>query len=515
MSKNPKDGASNQRRIGVILSYILLALNMFVGIILTPIIVGSLGNREYGLYQTIASFARNLAILDFGIGTTITRYLSKYKALNDDDNRNKVLLAVARLTCILSGIILILGILLSLFIPQLYSRTLTVDELQKAQTVFLILVVNVSITLFDHYLVGVCTSNERFLFINTNKILKVIFRVILIVILVRRFPNAIVLSEVDLFITVLFLIVDFIYVRLCLRIRIVRTQISHLMLKEIVIFGSTIFLQAFVNQANSNVDKVLLGALSSAEVVAIYSVAMQLFGIFNSLSSVISSVYLPYVTKKVHSGVSAKEIDDIIIRTGRKQFMITGLVLVGFIAVGKDFITIWMGKDYIEAWIIALIIMIPSMVELVENVAISVTLAMGKNVVRTIIIACAAVFNIVFTIIFIKLFGPIGAPIATALSYLLGYIIAVNIFYKKIIGIDVIYVFRNIFKRTWFCLAITGLVTMPLKFITTTNYIVLFGKVICITVIFIALMFLIGFDSQEKRDVLGALQKLLRRRNYD
>ena len=72
MRKETLQNESYQRRIGIILSYVLLGLNMCVGILITPVIVGTLGDRENGLYQTIASFANSLAILDFGIGTTIT-----------------------------------------------------------------------------------------------------------------------------------------------------------------------------------------------------------------------------------------------------------------------------------------------------------------------------------------------------------------------------------------------------------------------------------------------------------
>lgn len=514
MRKSNMNNDSQQRRIGVILSYILLALNMIVGIIITPIIVGNLGDREYGLHQTIASFANNLAVLDFGIGTTITRFLSKYKAKNDTESQNAVLYSIAKLTCGLSAIVLLLGVIILFFIPRIYSNTLEDGEIQRAQTVFIILVINVALTMFDHYCIGVCSSNEKFQYINTNKIIKVLLRVTLIVVILPKYSNAIALSRVDLFITIVFLFIDILYVTHFLKIRLRKVHVSSLLLKEIVVFGLTIFLQAFVNQANSNVDKILLGALSSAEVVVVYSIAMQIFIIFNSLSSVISSVYLPFVTKRIHSGVTNKEIEELIIRPGRKQFMIAGLALVGFIAIGKDFIRLWMGDNYIGAWVIAIIIMVPSMIELVENIAISVTLALGKNGVRTAIISCAALFNIISTIIFIKLFGPIGAPIATALSYLLGYIIGVNIFYKKALGINVLHVYKCIVSRTWICFLCVGLASIPLKLINTTNYLLLFGKALWICVFFLVFMLLYGFDQQEKEEIKKVFFRI-RGRNCD
>ena len=116
---------------------------------------------------------------------------------------------------------------------------------------------------------------------NDFNLLIAILRIILIIIFLQYYSNAVVLSGVDLFLTIMFLLIDILYVTVILKVRIVRTPTSRILLKEIILFGSTIFLQAFVNQANSNVDKFLLGALSSAEVVAVYSVAMQIFAIYN------------------------------------------------------------------------------------------------------------------------------------------------------------------------------------------------------------------------------------------
>lgn len=512
MRKETLQNESYQRRIGIILSYVLLGLNMCVGILITPVIVGTLGDRENGLYQTIASFANSLAILDFGIGTTITRFLSKYKGLGDQDNQTRVIFAVGRLTTILSGITLALGCIFSFFTPVIYQNTQSPQEIKRAQIVFLIIVVNVAITLFDHYFVGICSSEEKFQFININRIVRILLRVFLILVVLRQYPNAITLSLVDLAITIIFLIVDMAYVFIRLKIKIIRIDIPKLFFKEIVLFGTTLLLQSFVNQVNTHVDKVLLGALSTLEIVTIYSVAMQIFGIFNALSTAINSVYLPHVTKKIHSGATNEEIDDIIIQLGRKQFMITGLCLVGFVIVGRDFIRLWMGEQYMGAWTIALIIMVPSMIELIESIAISVTLAKGKNGIRTLILAVAALFNIIFTIIFIKWFGYLGAPIATALSYVFGYIVATNIFYYKVLGINVIRVFKGIFNRIWLCLLGTGLCSIPLFLFMSSNFLMLFIKVVYVAIFFAFFMFVYGFDKEEKNSVKKLFSKVFRKK---
>lgn len=508
MSQGVINDGSKQRKIGVVLSYILLAMNMAIGITLTPLIVDQLGDSEYGLYQTIASFANNLALLDFGIGTTIMRYLSKYREKKDEEKVNTTLYIILLQTILMSIVIIALGIVLKSYLPVMYSKTLERDEIQRAKILFIILVFNVGISLFDHYFVGINSAYEQFFFVNGAKILKILLRIFLITTMITNKATVITLALIDLSLTMVFAIIDSFYAFIKLKICIRYCKIEKMFLLEILMFNLTIFLQAFVNQINTNVDKVILGMMTTIQIVAVYSVAMQIFGIFNSLASVISGVYLPHITRIIQNRREDEDTSDLIIGPGRVQFMLMGLVLVGFVFVGKDFINLWMGSNYLEAWVITLIIMVPSMIELIENVAISVTLAKGKNAIRTLIIACASIFNIIITIVLINILGYIGAPIATALSYIFGYIITVNIFYVKVVHIDVIKMFEGIFNGIWICLSLTALASIPMISFSATNYMLLILKALYISTIYIILLYFIGLSKEEKTRVKSIFSKI-------
>ncbi len=507
MSDSAKDVNKSQRSIGIILAYVLLAFNMLVGIFLTPYIVSHLGKSEYGLYQTIASFANNLALLDFGIGTTITRYLSKYKAKNDDHTANQALFTVLLQTIMFAAIIFIIGFIIKGYLPEIYKNSLSDDEILRAGQMFGILIVNIGLTLFDHYFVGVNSAYERFGFINACKILKIVLRVALIYILLSMGKNAVVITAIDLSLTILFLVIDILYAFLRLNVRLKPCVPEKRMVIEIFLFGATIFLQAFVNQANSNVDKVILGIMTTTECVAVYSVAMQLFMIFSSLATAISSVYLPYVTKTIQTVDESADTSFLVIGPGRKQLMVVGLAFCGFLILGKDFINLWMGKGYEDAWSIALIIMIPSIIELTENVAASITLARGKNGIRTAIIAMSAILNIVLTVALIKIMGYMGAPVATAISYMVGYIVAVNIFYYKVLHIDVIRMFKGIYSKIWICLVLTLILSIPLRLFETTGYVIFMAKAIYMCAVYAVVIYFIGTNNEEKEMLLKFSRK--------
>ena len=59
------------RKIGVILSYILMIFEVLSTLLLTPIIIRTLGQAEYGVYKLVDSVNAYLLLLDLGVGNAI------------------------------------------------------------------------------------------------------------------------------------------------------------------------------------------------------------------------------------------------------------------------------------------------------------------------------------------------------------------------------------------------------------------------------------------------------------
>ena len=65
---------------GIITSYGIFAADMLAGILFTPFLIRSLGQSEYGVYSLMGAFIASLAVLDFGFGDAIIRYVAQYRA---------------------------------------------------------------------------------------------------------------------------------------------------------------------------------------------------------------------------------------------------------------------------------------------------------------------------------------------------------------------------------------------------------------------------------------------------
>ena len=90
----------------------------------------------------------------------------------------------------------------------------------------------------------------------------------------------------------------------------------------------------------------------------------------------------------------SNKLTDFVIRPGRYQFMLCGGFVVGFALFGREFIYLWTGPDAVQAWLIALIIMIPNIVPLIQNTALSILDAMKKRLFRSVVLFLISIVNI-------------------------------------------------------------------------------------------------------------------------
>ena len=82
---------SKQRKVGTLLSYGLLLGNTIVNLAYVPILLSFIGVAEFGLYRLLGSIIAYFNVLDFGLSSTITRFLVKYKTLQDQEKIDKLL----------------------------------------------------------------------------------------------------------------------------------------------------------------------------------------------------------------------------------------------------------------------------------------------------------------------------------------------------------------------------------------------------------------------------------------
>lgn len=496
------------KKAAIIISYISLGIHTLNNIILTPFYIKYLGLEQYGLYQMIYTIASYILILDFGIKTTMVRYISKFHVENDYESEKDFSAHCLILVSAISVAVLLVGSVINYFLLKIYP-TITADESELAHQIFIAMLGIVLATLVERYLQGCVASYEHFVVFNVTSVLRLILKLVLTIVLLMNGTGVLAIVIVDL-IAIIFSVVMlafYTFGQLNFRIRLKKFKIS--LITDMFVFMIPVFLQSVISYINSYVDKTILGIMTTKSDVAVYSVAMTFVTLFNALPSAISSVFLPQANKLVYgNNCTGDTMTAFIIRPGRYQFMMCAGLIGGFLAFGKEFIFLWSGEDTVQAWFVALVIMIPTTIPLIENTIISILDAMSKRLFRSVVLIMISVLNVIVSIVLVSLYGMEGASIGTAIAFILGYGVILNIYYHKCIGINIVRMFKSIFSKTWICALIPILLSFPLNMIIN-NYSWLGFVVKCsvFIAVYIVLLFAFGFNKQEKNDINGMLKR--------
>ena len=501
----------SQRKIGAILSYVVIALNMIVGIAYIPFLTRMLGQAEYGLYSIIKSIMAYLTIMDMGFGNAIIIYTARYVNQKDKEKENKLHGMFFIIYCIIGICASIIGIILFFNVNNLFGNSMNDTEIEEAKIMMLILTFNLAITFPFSIFGNILTAYEEFIINKIVKIIQIILQPLVMIPLLLLGYKAVAMSVVLTIVNVFCLLLNAIVCVRKLKIRLKFTGFDFSVLKEIFKYSFFIFLNQVIDRINWTLDQFILGSICGTVATSIYAVASQLNYMYMSFSTAISGVMLPKVTKMEDNKATNEEFTEIFIRTGRIQYILLGLVISGFVLFGRAFINLWVGDAYGDSYIIACILLIPMTIPLIQNIGLSILQA--KNLYKYVIMIFSgiAILNIAMSIPLAKAYQGIGAAIGTSISLILGQGVVLNIYFKKI-GIDMIEFWKNFFVMS-LPIILTFLIGIVInKIIVSNSIFYLISKIGLYTMIYALFMWLLGMNKYEKNLIIKPIKKLLEKK---
>lgn len=501
----------NQKKAGVIISYIGQIVNILTGFIYTPIMLKILGQSEYGLYQLVYSVVSYLGLLSLGFGSSYMRFYAREKAQDDEDGIARlngmflIIFSVISMVCIICGIIMLTQI------KSIFGSGLTDSEYSIAKVLMMLMIINLALTFPNSVFNCIVTSQERFLFQKSLILIQYIMNPFLTLPILLLGGGSIGMVMATTVLTFGVLLTNIYYCIVKIKARFIFKKLKLSLLKEMWVFTVFIFINQIVDQINWSVDKFLLGRLAGTASVAIYGVGGQINNLYLQLSNSISNVFIPKVNRIVAESNDNDELTILFTRVGRIQFVVVALVLSGFTFFGDVFIRYWAGNGYEEAYYVALLLIFPVTVPLIQNLGVEIQRAKNKHKARSVVYFIIAIANVFISIPLVKMFGPIGAAIGTAISLTAGNIIFMNWYYHFKLGVDIAYFWRSIasFIPALIPGCVLGLISM--LFINYDRLWKFVAAVVVYTVVYCISMICLGLNKEEKAMIMPIVRKVLRK----
>lgn len=440
----------NQLKAGVVLNYVVIILNTVVGLLYTPYMLRMMGQSEYGLYSLVASVIAYLTVLDLGFGNAIVRYTAKFRAEKKTEEQYEMFGMFFLLYLVIGIIAFGIGLGLYFNVGTLFGNTMTAVELDRARIMMLLLVANLAFTFPMSIWGSIIQAYEDFVFQKSLNIFRIILNTAVMICLLHFGYKAVAMVVVQTIFNVLTLVLNFIYCRRKLNIHIYfRFKHFHWgFLKEVAIYSFWIFLNAIMDRVYWSTGQFVLGATVGTAAVAVFAIAIQLEGMYMQFSTAISSVFLPKVTAMVATNRSRKEISDLFIRTGRIQYIVLAYILSGFIIFGRQFIELWAGAGYSDAYIISLLFFIPLTVPLIQNLGITILQARNEMKFRSVLYIIIALVSLAMQIVLTRFFGGIGCAMGVSGALVVGQILIMNVYYQRRQDLDIKTFWKEISKMS-------------------------------------------------------------------
>lgn len=437
---------NNQRKSGVILTYVNIFLNTFVMLFYTPFVLKYLGQSEFGLYSLAISILSYLVVFDFGFGNAVVVFTSKFLE-NNEKNKQKMLYGtIFSIYLLMSVLSIIIFTFLYFKVDVIFQNSMNLQEIEKIKIMLIILAGNIAISLPFNIFSSIITAYEKFIFLKVASIIRALsVPLVTIGVLLSGYQSIAMIVCVTV-INLVFLFAEYIYCRKVLNISIDISKFNLVILKLAFSYSFFIFLSMVVDRVNWNMGQFIIGVYLGAKEVAVFAIAILFNTAFMMLSTAVSNVLLPKVVKMVYSGASSVTLTEEMTKVGRIQAYIIFMILFGFIIFGKQFIYLWAGEEYQDAYLMTIMIMLPLSIPLIQNVGLSILQAKNKFAFKAISSLISALIALGASVVFLSVYGSIGISFAIGLSFFLLNGVIMNVYYQKIIKIDILSFWMSIFQ---------------------------------------------------------------------
>ena len=499
---------SNQIRKGAFISYTTIAINILLGLLYTPWMIDKIGVSDYGLYALISAFL-SYFILDFGLGEAIARFLALAVANKDSARIKSIINSSIRIYLLID-----LGIFLTLCIIYCYLNNifgnLTDTEQEKLHVIFCIAGFFSILSFPLMPLNGILIANERFVCIKTCDLVQktaIALLSIIAILLSYGLYTIILIHGLSGLLTGIY---KAYYARSYLNLKINLRDYNSSTIKSLFKFSFFVFVIGIAQRLTVNICPTILGIQSTTLQITIFSIASALEAHTWTFANALNGLFLPKVAKLSLKDSSQVEITNLMIKIGRLQLLIIGLLISCFFVVGQSFIKLWVGEAFQSAYYITLLMILPSLITLTQSIAQTLLYVKNEIRYRAIIFICSSIISFIVSYTLSPKYGAIGCGIGIGISILACHIIGMNIVYAKILKLDILLFFKECHRKILSPIILIAALSLfiTIHLVTLDSWFKLFLFVSIYTALYSLTMWFAVLNKSEQKLIKGILHKI-------
>jgi O-antigen/teichoic acid export membrane protein len=286
--------------------YAVYAAAILSGLLVTPIVIHSIGTSAFGVWSFIGSVTIYLSILDFGVGPSIVRFAAEARGRGADADLNEVASTGLAIYGVIGAVTLPLGVALAFVVPAAVGapKGLVWDARVTTLLVVVSLAARFPLGLFNNLLV----AQQRWDLQNLANFVSTALYAALVAILMPRYGSLVLLGALTLGTTLLRLVLPLFWLKRELpSLRVGRSDVTRSRLGELVAFSSSNFLVHIAQKIVFSTDVVVVGIVLGSAASGIYSVPAKLFALAFGIGTAVTSLMFPAFAELEGAGAAERQ----------------------------------------------------------------------------------------------------------------------------------------------------------------------------------------------------------------
>ncbi len=322
-----------------ILNFLASPIAMFFAI---PIFIYYLGIEKFGIWILINSIINTIRFVDAGLGNSIIKFVSKYKARNDFLNINRII----NNSFLIFFIIIFITLLISLFVLKFDSFILFFNinpgDLSIVRQSIFYAIILLCLKLFENLVLSVFKAYERFDYFAFFSIISRVFLILTQIVAVIYFSSLSKVFFYSCYTAFIIIILELFFLKNVFQnFTFSKKLINIETIREIYSFGLWSWLLSCVSIFQRHIDKFIVIKLADPIILGYYGIAFFIFENIHAFLATSVSWLFPKISRLSEKKINVSNI------YYKSQFVLTfvGIILSLFIYFFDEFIlTLWI--DY-------------------------------------------------------------------------------------------------------------------------------------------------------------------------
>jgi O-antigen/teichoic acid export membrane protein len=392
-----------------------LGLNIAVGFFLYPFILHHLGDEASGLWTLIYSFTGYYGIFDFGIRSSLIRYVSKFRATGDKDELTRLVnTSLFTYTCV--GLFLGIPTTLGAFYVDRFFK-IPPNFYYDARILFLMVGYATALGFPVGISGGILEGLQRFDLINWTNVITMLVRAALIVFVLQHGLGLLSVALITVSLPLISSAVLSVFAHRLLAISYGWKYVGWETLRQVGSYGSVTFMIIVAGRLRFKTDAIIIGTFLSAAAITHFTIGARLVDYAAEVVSSLAQIFTP-MSSHFHATGDYDQLRRIFVSGNRACALVMLPMTVVLVVMGKSVIEAWVGPGYASSYVVLLTVLIPS--TLYEAQTTSTRILFGMSLHRSLayIVIMEGIANVILSIVLVRRLGIVGDAIGTAIPLL-------------------------------------------------------------------------------------------------